>query len=459
MKMQKLDKTIKSQNYFLRSVELEITLNTILKIIDNQNLRMIQLGENPMFSLVCATYSILHSCICVVSKDNIEINLETLEFYEKDLKQKTEVLLTQANCIPDGDFYVIFDNTYLNQYIETRDSQKAIVLISSNLLQKSEDVEVFSILSLNITERESLNLYKSQSLICQEFQDYEKYCRILLEVEMGGSIDDELFESFSELAGDRSTELNVSDMLSLHDEIINTIHYSFIKTSEYYQQTLRNKTVVKYFITAYAILIKVLTNENSPENELLLEKMSTRNIVSWCLISLVFNLDLAALLITAAHEYLVRGLRKGLLFFDTIHRMCRVRVSDMVKTILQQSYAVITRREGMLHRCCKPNSGNGLMEYSEENLIDEEEDSLIGLIPDYVLLFDNSISLAGKTSLGGLIAMKNALYNTSNPISFAGVIYVLRHEISCKKRMLHGSGCLYLILLQKSLIAHVHSPK
>ena len=231
-------------------------------------------------------------------------------------------------------------------------------------------------------------------------------------------------------------------MLSLRDEIINTIHYSFIKASEYYQQTLRNKTVVKYFITAYTILIKIFKNENSPENELLLEEMNRRKLVTWCLISLVFNLDLAALLITAAHEYLAGGVQKGLLFYDTIHTMWRVRISDSIKEILRLSYASLIKREGMLNRFYKLDSGEELMEY-QEAFIDEEVNSLLGLIPEYVLLFDNGISLSGKTSLGGLIAMKKILYNISNVTSMARVIYVLQHEISHKKWMLYGSGCLY----------------
>ena len=66
--------------------------------------------------------------------------------------------------------------------IETRDSQKAIELISSELLQKCENIEVFSILSLDITDRESLKLYKSQSLISREFQDYEKYSEFYLKL-------------------------------------------------------------------------------------------------------------------------------------------------------------------------------------------------------------------------------------------------------------------------------------
>ena len=61
IKMQKLDKTAHLKHYFLRSTKLETMLNTIAKVLDNQNLRMIQLGGNPMFSLVCATYSILNS--------------------------------------------------------------------------------------------------------------------------------------------------------------------------------------------------------------------------------------------------------------------------------------------------------------------------------------------------------------------------------------------------------------
>ena len=445
-------------------------------LLPKENLVLVQFEGNIGITYCCASLSIFSHCIYISSNIQQPLSNNLQAFYEEKVQKQTIVEWNRE--ISEGDIFIVFNQEILqNQCL--MDPKKIILVPSTFDTAWITNSYKFCLgLKLKINHTESLEIFRYS--INDDFGEFAHIAKFLIDlISKNTEISDEDVRMFLKLERGILPKRLTQE---LKDKIIDDIHECFFRTQNIpYCLLERNSKFLKYmFLKELTILHWIKHNQAAHST---LKKIFTIKYFNWAILALFYNYDIACLLVSAVFSY---HEDKSQIIFDIIEDFQNIKIIDLpnvVNECLTISYENIMKNWLVVNRFQKLDNNEEILKkqvdspiisksesdkvkifvnkienidilggrpYDAEALAINELYSLVELIPASIILFPDSVELAGKTLVGGKISMKKCFFNIDNSVGLARTVFILRHEISNKKWLLKGLNIIYSKKLQQT---------